>query len=423
MTGIKEFSSSLRVILFALFLLIPAFGTAGNVDTTFTGYLGKLGVGGVNQVVVQPDDKILITGNFTMVNGVLKSGIVRLNADGSLDTTFNPTVSGRIALQSDGKIIVIGSAVKRLNADGSLDTSFNINTSANNIYFVYDLKISSDNKIIFSWISSSGIYYLTRLNADGSLDAETTFNSFIHRLAVAPDGKIVYVNGAFSPVKRLNQNLMPDNTFTQVNINHTVYGLEVQPDGKVLIQGLITQINGTSSPRLVRVNADGTVDVSFVTNAATGENGTYSLALLPNGKILSGGTLRNSDGTLVNSAMTNLIVWDADMQSVGKIIVSGELPYQSTAIESLVTRFNANGSPDTTFKAGVGSFGSGNRVIVQPDNKILVSGDFNYSGGTVRRPPTRLNADGSVDTTFNTTNNYELYDIFTNGKILVYKDG
>ncbi len=412
----KAFPFVLQFVCFAVFSAASVFA-AVNVDTTFNGYLGKLGVGRTG-FILQPDGKILISGNFKMINGILNPGLVRLNADGTLDTTFNPPTNvGAIGVQSNGKIIiVINGEMRRLNPDGSLDTTFN-SPSVNNIFSIYDLKISSDNKIVFSWVKGNGSYYITRLNADGDLDAEASFASFVYRLAIAPDGKIVYV---FGSVKRLNQDLTPDNSFTQVNVSNTVYALTVQPDSKILIQGIFGSVNGTISPNLVRANADGTIDVPFVINASTGNNATYALKLLPNGKILSGKTLRNADGTLESSftASTSLIIWNSDMQGDGKIIVGGELPTDSTSGESLVTRFNADGSRDTSFQAGVGSFGEGSRVIVQPDNKILVTGNFNYSGGAMRRQPLRLNADGSVDTTFNPSTNYSLGDIFPNGKII-----
>ena len=66
----------------------------------------------VRTIVVQPDGKILIGGDFTTVGGVARNRIARLNPDGTLDTAFNPNANSNIisiALQSDGKILVGGS--------------------------------------------------------------------------------------------------------------------------------------------------------------------------------------------------------------------------------------------------------------------------------------------------------------------------
>src|SRR5438132_3613887 len=65
----------------------------------------------VRVVVVQPDGKILIGGDFTTVLGVARSRIARLNPDGTLDTAFNPNANGHvysIVVQADGKILAGG---------------------------------------------------------------------------------------------------------------------------------------------------------------------------------------------------------------------------------------------------------------------------------------------------------------------------
>src|SRR5580765_1196818 len=82
-------------------------GAAGDVDLTFDAGSGVNGP--VNAVVVQPDGKVIIGGEFTTVKGLVRPGLARLNVDGSGDSSFNPAISvggvSSIALQSDGKVI------------------------------------------------------------------------------------------------------------------------------------------------------------------------------------------------------------------------------------------------------------------------------------------------------------------------------
>jgi uncharacterized delta-60 repeat protein len=96
--------------------------------------------GRVYSLTVQPDGRIVIGGEFTTVNGVSRNFVARLNADGSLDTTFLSGLAGpddsvqSLAVQSDGHVLIGGffttvggvsrNNVARLNADGSLDTTF-----------------------------------------------------------------------------------------------------------------------------------------------------------------------------------------------------------------------------------------------------------------------------------------------------------
>src|SRR5262245_31488051 len=126
--------------------------TAGALDVTFgTGGTALVDVAGGNDqaaaVAIQGDGKLVLAGTaFNSSNNTNDFALVRLNANGSLDTTFGTNgkatadfagagasattdQASAVALQSDGKIVVVGSsgadfAVARFNANGSLDTTF-----------------------------------------------------------------------------------------------------------------------------------------------------------------------------------------------------------------------------------------------------------------------------------------------------------
>jgi uncharacterized delta-60 repeat protein len=135
----------------------------------------------IYKVVIQSDGKIIIGGNFTKC-------VARLNNDGTIDSFFNVgsgfnEVVNDIAIQSDGKIICVGSFTSyngttrnniiRLNVDGSLDSSFNVGTGFNDS--VNTIAIQSDGKIMcggnFSSYNETSRNKIARLNSDGSLDA------------------------------------------------------------------------------------------------------------------------------------------------------------------------------------------------------------------------------------------------------------
>jgi uncharacterized delta-60 repeat protein len=112
-------------------------------------------------VAVQPDGKILIGGNFTIVKGTNRNGIARLNADGSLDSSFNPgsganALVDSIVVQPDGKVLIGGdfiafngtprNRIARLNANGSLDSSFNPGTGADGS--VRSIALQSDGHVV-----------------------------------------------------------------------------------------------------------------------------------------------------------------------------------------------------------------------------------------------------------------------------------
>src|SRR6185369_12651203 len=109
-------SNLIRTIILAGSLLLQlstlcfhSRGAAGDVDLSFDPGSGVNGT--VKVVVVQPDGKVIIGGEFTTVKGLERRGIARLNADGSGDATFNANAefirnAGSVALQTDGKVLV-----------------------------------------------------------------------------------------------------------------------------------------------------------------------------------------------------------------------------------------------------------------------------------------------------------------------------
>jgi uncharacterized delta-60 repeat protein len=175
---------------------IARINTNGSLDTTFnlngTGFNNE-----VQSIVMDGSGKFMVVGEFTAYNGTAVGSIVRLNSDGSLDTSFNSGGAGfngavwKMSLDSSGKILagghfttyngVAANYLARLNTDGSLDTSFSTGTGLNND--VYAVQTDATGKILVggpftTFTSSGGVVatpYLTRLNADGSLD--TTFSN------------------------------------------------------------------------------------------------------------------------------------------------------------------------------------------------------------------------------------------------------
>ena len=161
--------------------------TNGVVDSTFLN--GMSGVQGLTKcVAIQPDGKVLLGGYFFFVNHVPRTRLARLNPDGSVDPGFQNGMAGAdgdpaaMALQPDGKVLIGGyfnsvnntprSGIARLNPDGSLDTGFqNGMTGAD---AVLSLVLQPDGKVIIGggFTSVNGVtrYRIARLNANGSVD-------------------------------------------------------------------------------------------------------------------------------------------------------------------------------------------------------------------------------------------------------------
>ena len=268
----------------------------GSVDDLFLNAMEGAN-GPVFCVALQGNGQILIAGSFTSVNGVARNRIARLNADGSLDGTFLNGLSGlddwveSMTIQPDGKILIGGfftlvngvtrNLLARLNFDGSLDGGFlNGLAGANNA--VFSIARQSDGKILiggaFTVVNGDSRNSIARLNDDGSVDQGflnglSGANSGINALALQSDGRIL-IGGSFNLVNgvtrnrlaRLNSNGALDTSFLNglVGANNFVYTLGLQSDGRIIVGGAFTSINGFFRNCIARLNGDGAVDDWFL---------------------------------------------------------------------------------------------------------------------------------------------------------------
>jgi uncharacterized delta-60 repeat protein len=324
----------------------------GSLDKTFNVGSGAQGPGAssVYALALQQDGRILLGGAFSTFNGTNRSGIARLNSDGSLDGTFNPGsgVNGAvwaIAQLPNNKLIIGGSfisvnetnrnGIARLNADGSLDLSFNPGSGAGGIYpWIETMVMQNDGRLLvggsFTSMNGTNRDHIARLNADGSLDttfdAGTNANSDVSTMALQPDGKVL-VSGAINVINymvsnnlvRLNVDGSLNNSFNPgLGPNQAVTALAVQTDGKVLVGGDFTTINGINRRYLARLNSDGSLDAAL--NPWV-DGDVKVLIPQPNGKLLIGGgfdavnsSTRHSIARLVNPPLLNI-------QRIGQKIV------------------------------------------------------------------------------------------------------
>ena len=166
------------------------YAQPGTIDATFVPPSLGFGLVSVQTTAVQADGKVLIGGSFENLVGPDTKGIARLNADGTLDTSFDPEINGFVTcirLQADGKILVGGSGftdstkiLSRLNTDGSLDNTFELDESfflpSEWVISSPSFDILSNGKIVAGFVVSyldadfGTTPKLFRLNSDGSLD-------------------------------------------------------------------------------------------------------------------------------------------------------------------------------------------------------------------------------------------------------------
>jgi uncharacterized delta-60 repeat protein len=482
----------------------------GSVDASFAEGAKTTAAGQVNAATLQPNGQLLVGGTFSPFGGTPGSFLARFNIDGSPDMAYNPLINGAVnaisvqpngattsepsdyaiwlqpngmarftysaasngqldavVQQPDGKVIIGGLFsnfennlayvnLVRLNTDGTVDATFNPNPSGS----VNSIVVQPNGQIIiggnFTTVQGAAENYLARLNADGSLDSTFNPNPNQEVLAVAlqPNGDVI-ASGNFSAVEtnslqatvrsfiaRFNGDGTLDNNFNTA-LNGPANSIVVLGNGQILIGGAFTGIQQTSGGTLenargiARLNSDGTVDTNFFPDP----NSTVSIiTVLPNGQYLIGGAFTafqqnslgnsttakfiariNSDGSLDTSfnPNPNSVVFAIAPQPNGQIVIGGGFTSLQPNGASFATnrnfiaRVNADGSLDTTFdpslNGGVGEivvlqdgslFVGGSFTSVQTGGDILVGGSFSSVGGAPTPNLVRLNNDSTVDSTF-----------------------
>ncbi|WP_379969626.1 T9SS type A sorting domain-containing protein [Epilithonimonas sp. UC225_85] len=421
---------------------LARINTDGSFDSTFI--IGSGANDYVSSFIAQPDGKIIVCGSFTTFNGVTKNRIVRLNADGTTDAGFLTGTGADgviecVALQTDGKIIIGGQFTKfngitrqyiaRLNADGSLDTTFNTSSGFNS--HVYSVAVQADGKILaggnFTTYNSVSKNYVVRINSDASIDdsfATTGFNNIVYKILLSGDGKI-FIGGKFTKynnitknaIVKINEDATIDETFTiGTGANNIVRNILILNDKKLMLGGDFTIYSGTMRNYITRINENGTIDTSFNPGKGFGASVT-SFQQQSDGKLMTGGSYSvfnnnvkhyisriNLDGTLdttfnpgyaADGTIRNIAV-----QTDKKIIIVGNFNSFNDSQNNRVARIDADGNVDNTLQVGVGADLTIRAAAVQSDNKIIVGGDFSTFNTIAKSYLVRISSAGSIDNDF-----------------------
>jgi len=294
-------------------------GITGTVSTGFNPIID----GPVHAVLVQPDGKVVIGGEFTLVNSVQRLRLARLNTDGSLDTSFNPTLlfNGAVyalAQAPDGKIYFGGSFedaggsgrdhFARLNADGSLDTGFNDTGVDDTVRAIaldwdqYRIYIAGDFTMVGDFLRPR----LARVWPSGNIN--NGFNIGGHHtlsrlsLAPMPDGGVLAgLGGTSIGIQRWSEDGSLDPTFDAGGINGPVNSIVRDQTGNIYIGGGFTEVGGLSRQRLARLWSNGWVDIAFSDTPITfgtvpAPATVHSMLLEGNGKLVAAGEFSQVDG-------------------------------------------------------------------------------------------------------------------------------
>jgi uncharacterized delta-60 repeat protein len=264
-------------------------------------------------------------------------------------------------------------------------------------------------------------YDLVRLEADGTVDItftltgdyEINYFNFIESIVPQADGKILIGGRLYNTnvtqqrgILRLTSDGTIDTAFNAggAGAANTVFKIVPYPGGKYIIVGAFTTYNGTSRTRIARINADGTLDATFV--PGTGASAViYDAAVQPDGKIIIGGAFTtfagqygrgiarlNADGTkdltFDPGLGVNNLVYDVMLQADGKVVIGGNFATVNGVGRLNLARLNTDGSLDNSFTDQTNGFVR--NIVQQPDGKFLIGGEFTAVNGSTRLGIARL---------------------------------
>lgn len=414
-------------------------------------YISPVFTGIIRYMTLQPDGKLLVTpstGSFTNNGGL--SNLVRLNADGSRDFSFNiPTFStinplfAPIVVDSQNRILIAGTfgsvygvpraGVARLNPDGTLDAGFvpsgytfggqvrglGVQTQGANA----DKVLVAGGTLTVNGVSRPVI----RLNTDGTLDASFTLvgddatgtnpanGTRVRLLNMLPNDQFTVVS---TKLVRFNADGTVDGNFAAPTFSLEPFWIDTLADGRVYLPPEFgTTLNGTTLSGPVRFTANGQLDPAFAPGRFSTLVYPGNIHVQPDGRILAFGNFdavgstatprtgaaRFTPGGALEAfsfaGISNLYsVGSASVLSDGRILASVLRGTYQTNLTNSLARFNADGTPDSSFALAAGAISANVRVL--PDNRILAWGLAAADLLNNRAVMQRLTVDGAIDAGF-----------------------
>ena len=429
---------------------------------------------GSSMDIAMQGNKILVVGSISEDEN-FNSSILRFELDGRLDQSFENEVGlvriGKITVQPDGKILLPDAV--RLNADGTVDGSFNPPQETNLTVSEPVLQGTDILVVGRSYTDSKGTF-LYRLEADGSLDVNFTpvrlRDSFCNAcLALTNSGEIIMndtpIEGNEFGLTKFSKDGLLDESFRPEVGTYGEISFGDYKDGQLIVGGNFIRIGEVRTRNLAKINADGTIDAQFVADplllaypvmsqqpsdvkivddgmylAALGkslvklnergeitEQYTYTrpgfagplnfsekINLLSDGRIVTasvnGIVLLNADGTVDSSFVIpepngRSTLYDFDVQSNGFLWGTNFTQVNGIDANGWV-RLNYDGTVDQTFDVGSGANNIVTNINVLENDDILLTGRFDQFNGVAARRLVKLFKDGQVDKEF--TKNYSV---------------
>ncbi|EMI16807.1 hypothetical protein RMSM_06269, partial [Rhodopirellula maiorica SM1] len=401
-----------------------SFGTSGQV-TTQLNMSDSNSIGPLGGIAVQTDGKIVVASQGFNANQFL---LERLNADGTSDASFGTnglvftsvganTSPTSIAIQEDGKILVAGETsdngrtpfLARFNVDGTIDTTYGtsglVDFSSIRSSGIVDIGLNSDGQVLAALENfGAAQMHVLRFNSEGTFDSSFgtgglksfwEFGAMSASIEVLPNDQFLLVGNSneWSTVIRAFPDGTLDTSFGTIgstriqfdNDSGPIFSMSVDEDGRIALGGSAFNNTTRNDFAIALLTPQGLLDTNF------GGDGMVVVSLPP------------GEDEYVDSLA---------FQPDGKIIAVGVLDrFNPIQNQIAMTRFNADGTLDTTFDGdGILTFSVGNSsnqrafgtaIASDSDLLILAGGGSDIRVARVNTGLTQLQASDSVSITDN----------------------
>ncbi|MCB9092345.1 MAG: delta-60 repeat domain-containing protein [Halobacteriovoraceae bacterium] len=388
-----------------------AFDDIGAIDAGFLVYEG-IGTGSITTIYQMKDGSgdIYIGGCFNTYQGVTVNGIVRINADGSIDEGFD-----------------IGFSDSTLTHKGI----------ANSTSCVYDIEVDPETKDVylagsFTKYRNTLVNRVVRLHPDGSIDPDfnigSGFNGSVFALLLDKENDSIFIGGAFTTYNGSNEkyalslNILDGsintNFYTGAGFNGAVHDIKFDfSSDQLLVGGLFTSYNNIINNYIVRLYTDGTYDSSFITGEGF-NNAVNDIELANNGstdiyiagkfttyqgitaqriiKINSSGQIQYDFDTTIAA---NNEVYDLEVLSDGRLLIAGSFITYGSSDANRICKVNTNGTIDNTFRKGSQFDGIvvDIDILIDGSQRVFAGGSFTQYNGITRDSIARITNSGTLD--------------------------
>ncbi len=445
--------------------------STGARDTSFDTTTATNGT--VLAMIIDSSDGLYLGGEFTSYKGVTANRIIRLTSNGNKEpmfnygSGFNAIVKTLAPLDADANEVYVGGDFTRyqgttvnrlvkLNSQGSVDSSFAVGSGFSDS--VLKIKKISDGSILvggsFKNYGTKGVNHLVRISDTGTLVPtfleSTGASKKVNTLLPLPDGSVILA-GSFSryadqnseKIVKVDRHGNIDSSFSvgtgfDAQVNAAI--LSPFQSNKYIFAGQFLHYNAQSVGKIIQLNADGTKNSDF--NSGSGFNGSVNALASSNGALLCGGQFTSYNGTTVSGLVKldstgslnpsfstgggfNGTVWALAVTADGKIYAAGDFTtYNGVTTQNLV-RLLSDGTLDTTFNIGSGFDLPVWSIALDANESVFAGGDFTSFNGNSVSAIAKLNTDGSMDSAFQSASGFDgsVNSIFVNEDFSIFVTG